>query len=110
MLHIRKKRPVRSLLPPPKYDLSMTFNSLTGRPHLMRSEETDLESPFIIMGKGPHPLGDLGKIGGIIGGIIGRRRPIIPPATPWVWLKIAGWYAHIWAYIGWVRPTYIKRV
>ena len=37
--------------------------------------------------KGPYPLGDLrkigdlGKIGGIIVGIIGRRQLIIPPAA-----------------------------
>ena len=37
-----------------------------------------------------HSDADLGKIGGIISGKVGRRRPIIPPATPCVWLKIAG--------------------
>ena len=40
--------------------------------------------------KGPYPLGDLGKIGTIIGAIIGGRRPFIAPATHWVWPKIAG--------------------
>ena len=40
--------------------------------------------------KGPYPLGDLGKIGTIIGAIIDGQRPIIVPATPWVWPKIAG--------------------
>ena len=36
--------------------------------------------------KGLYPQGDLGKISAIIGG----RRPIIVPATLWVWPKIAG--------------------
>ena len=40
--------------------------------------------------EGPYPLGDLGKIGAIIGTIIGLRRLIIAPETPWVWPKIAG--------------------
>ena len=44
--------------------------------------------------KGPYPLGDFRKIGtvlgAIIGAIIGGQRPIIAPATPWVWPKIAG--------------------
>ena len=48
-----------------------------------------LNSPLPVA-KGPYPLGDLGKIGSMIGGtigsIIGRRLPILP----WVWLKIAG--------------------
>ena len=35
--------------------------------------------------KGPYPLGDLGKIGAIIGG----RQPLIAPENPWVWPKIA---------------------
>ena len=64
--------------------------------------------------KGPYQLGDHGKIGGIIG----RRRPIIPPFIPpitlWVW-------PIYWA-TGrlitrrplspgdWVPPTYIKHI
>ena len=37
---------------------------------------------------GPYPLGDFGKIGAIIGAIMGGQQPIIVPATPCVWPKI----------------------
>ena len=36
---------------------------------------------ILFLAKGPYPLGDFG----VIGGTIGRRRPIVPPITLWVW-------------------------
>ena len=35
--------------------------------------------------KGPYTLGDFGVNSGTISGTIGRRQPIVPPITLWVW-------------------------